>query len=434
MYNKNVIVKLIKKARELKKEKQLSARAIAKKMKVSKDSVNKWLKMKFEDENQIAKEYKEKRWFKKWVYRKYSKVIEDRVKAIYNEMVEEKKFFINEHTILNNYKELYQNDDKEKLPNIYYIQFLQKKNWLHKKHQKPFRNWLSKYMHYPENTINKLWYFLEWIDFVGPRYLQWDSTPYHFLSRRYIRPDKFWNVDIVWSQTTEETIKKLCSDREHWPVPQVLKIDNDSAFWMLKSWKTKNCIWSFTKRLLSLWVKPIYSVPREPRNNWNVEWQNSIFNQLFRQEILFDSPAHLRTEITRFNTEYQQYSDLVQTKKDDIEKLKIEEVYIDNICEKKWISKEKIISKEYYEGLKKADFLSKKVYILRKVCRVWEKWKSWEYWQIEVLWDKIEIERSHINSIVICELDVEFDILKVSIEIDWNLNTLKEKKFVVKNI
>ena len=61
MYNKNVIVKLIKKARELKKEKQLSARAIAKKMKVSKDSVNKWLKMKFEDENQIAKEYKEKR-------------------------------------------------------------------------------------------------------------------------------------------------------------------------------------------------------------------------------------------------------------------------------------------------------------------------------------------------------------------------------------
>jgi len=113
MYNKNVIVKLIKKARELKKEKQLSARAIAKKMKVSKDSVNKWLKMKFEDENQIAKEYKEKRWFKKWVYRKYSKVIEDRVKAIYNKMVEEKKFFINEHTILNNYKELYQNDDKE---------------------------------------------------------------------------------------------------------------------------------------------------------------------------------------------------------------------------------------------------------------------------------------------------------------------------------
>jgi transposase len=61
MYTKEILIKLIKKARKLKKETNMSARAIAKRMQVSKDSVNKWLKMSFTDDTKIKEEYRETR-------------------------------------------------------------------------------------------------------------------------------------------------------------------------------------------------------------------------------------------------------------------------------------------------------------------------------------------------------------------------------------
>jgi len=434
MYTKEILIKLIKKARKLKKETNMSARAIAKRMQVSKDSVNKWLKMSFTDDTKIKEEYRETRWFKKGALRKYTVIVRERIKIIYDKMIDEKKFFINEYTILANYLKLHGEDKENQLPNKYYVQFIQKVLWLHKKRKKPFRNWLSKYMNYPEITINKLGYIMEGIDFVGPRYLQGDSTPYHFLSRRYIRPDKFWQIDIITAQTTNQTIQKLASDRESRPIPQVLKIDNDSAFGMLKSWNAKDCIWSFTKWLLTLGIMPLYSVPREPWNNGNVEWQNSIFNQLFRQEILFDSPAHLRTEVTRFNTEYRQYSDLVPTKEEDIEKLHIIEQTILDYCTKNNLTKEQIISKEYYEKLTKKDFIATKIYVLRKVERIGEKKKEDEVWQIELLGNKIEVDKIYINSILLCEIDTKNDKLTISQEVDGVLNTVKSKKYIIKNI
>jgi len=434
MYTKEILIKLIKKSRKLYKENNMSWREIAKKLHVSKDSVYKRIKMEFTDEINIKIEYKEKRWFKSWKFRKYSQIVQDRIKDIYNKMIDEKKFFINEYTILENYIKLYAEDTINKKPNLYYIQYVQKKLKLHKKSKKPFRNWLSKYMQYPENTINKLGYIMELIDFIWPRFLAWDSTPYHFLSRRYIRPEKNWQIDIINSQTTEQTIQKLASDRELRPIPQVLKIDNDSAFGMLKSWKTKDCIWSFTKRLLYLGISPLYSVPREPWNNWNVEWQNSIFNQPFWQEILFDSPAHLKTEVVRFNTKYKQYSDLVSTSKEDMEKLQITQSTILDFCDKYNIDKEQLVSKKYYEKLDKKDFKTNKIYILRKVLRIWEKQAEDEIWQIEILWNNINLNKSYINSIVFCEIDIKEDILTISQEIEWVLNTIKSIHYKVKNI
>ena len=91
---------------------------------------------------------------------------------------------------------------------------------------------------------------------------------------------------------------------------------------------------------------------------------------------MFDSPAHLRTEVTRFNTEYRQYSDLVPTKEEDIEKLHIIEQTILDYCTKNNLTKKQIISKEYYEKLTKKDFIATKIYVLRKVERIGEKKKE----------------------------------------------------------
>lgn len=435
MYKKEIIIKMIKKVRKLRIEKKMTIREIAKKVWVSKNSVNKRINMKFETED-IKLGYKEKRWFKKWSYRKYDKVVWDRIEYIYNKMCDEKKFFINENTILDEYKNKYNNNNEQhKIPTKRYIQFIQKERKLHKKRKKHFRNWLSKYMNYPENTIKKLWYISEWIDFVWPRNIKWDSNNYSFLSRRYDRPNKYWKIDLIWWQTTIESLKLLVSDWGNGrPIPDVIKIDNDSAYWMLKSSKHKNCIWWFTKRLLYLGIIPLYSAPRSPRNNWSVEWQNSVFDKLFWQEIFFEDSAHLKTELTRFNTEYVQYSELIDTTKNDIEKANVSLETLEERIVKLGISKEKVLDFEKISDLKKEDFKCKKICVLRKVSRIWDKWLASETWVIELLWNEIKIDKNCINHIVFCEIDIKKEALRIWEEIDWKLVNKITKPFKIANI
>ena len=88
----------------------------------------------------------------------------------------------------------------------------------------------SKYMSYPERTLNKLGKIIRGIDFIGPKYLKGSSDRINFLSCKYIRPKKEGMVERVEGQTTDEVIRVLKKVWKTNPVPDVLKADNDSAF------------------------------------------------------------------------------------------------------------------------------------------------------------------------------------------------------------
>jgi hypothetical protein len=72
--------------------------------------------------------------------------------------------------------------------------------------------------------------------------------------------------------------------------------------------------------------------------------------------------------------------------------------------------------------------------VLRKVERIGEKKKEDEIWQIELLGNKIELDKVYINSILLCEIDTKNDKLTISQEVDGVLNTVKSKKYIIKNI
>jgi len=428
MYTAKQIVRLVKKARKLRKD-WLVIRDIASKIKADKNSVTKWVNMVFEDENNITPKQIENRGSKLWVLKKHSEDEVKRIILIYNQMVEEKKFFINKFTIKENYKQIYNEDIKEN-----YIHYIMQKHGLKRRQQKILIKWKSKYMNYPENTINKLWDIIEAIDFIWPRYIEWDPNPHNFLSRRYIRPDKQWKIDIIWSQTTLETITKLTEDWISNPLPHILKIDNDSAFGMLKTPNAIWCIWIFTKWLLYLWISPIYSVPRSPWNNGSVEWQNSVFNSLFWKEIFFENNEHLKIEITRFNTEYTEYSNLINTTKKDIEKLNIKYKYIEDILREKWISKDDITNIDFIKKIDKIQLSCNKIYILRKVERLWDKWWDSEKWEVDILWASFELDKKYINSIVLITINIKTNTIEIWYEQNWELNIILKKKFIIKNL
>lgn len=428
MYTAKLIVRLIKRARKLRRQ-WLTVRDIADKMKVDKNSVNKWINMPLTDENNIPLEQIEKRGSKPWALKKHSEEEVGRIINIYNQMIEEKRFFINKHTIKENYIHIHKEDIKEN-----YIHYIMQKHSLKKRQQKLLEKWKSKYMNYPENTISKLWDIIEGIDFVWPRYIEWDNSPHHFLSRRYLRPDKHGKIDIIGAQTTQETITRLMEDWETLPIPDVLKIDNDSAFGMLKAPNSARYIWAFTKWLLYLWISPLYSVPRSPWNNGNVEWQNSVFNSLFWKEIFFENAEHLQIEITRFNTEYTEYSTLINTSKEDKEKRKIQYKYIADILKDKWITKDDCMNLDFIKKIDKKDLSCHKIYILRKVEREWDKWWESEKWTINVLWIWLELSKQYINSIVLVTLDIQANTIEIWQEQNWELFTIIKKPYVIKNL
>ncbi len=96
---------------------------------------------------------------------------------------------------------------------------------------------------------------------------------------KYIRPQKQGIATRIEGQTTEETIKALKEIWKTHPIPEILKIDNDSAFGANLS--HEKYIGKLALFLLNLGVYPLYIAPRSPWNNGQVEGFNSVFSKKF---------------------------------------------------------------------------------------------------------------------------------------------------------
>ena len=96
---------------------------------------------------------------------------------------------------------------------------------------------------------------------------------------KYIRPEKRGIATRIEGQTTEETITALKEIWKTHPLPEILKIDNDSAFGA--NLPHERYIGKLAFFLLNLGVYPLYIAPRSPWNNGQVEGFNSVFSKKF---------------------------------------------------------------------------------------------------------------------------------------------------------
>lgn len=260
-------------------------------------------------------------------------------------------------------------------------------------------------MKYPEYTLTKLGKSMMSIDFIGPKYLKGSDDRINFLSCKYIRPQKQGLVTRIEGQTTEETIAAL---KEIWrthPIPEVLKIDNDSAFGA--NLPHVRHLGKLTFFLLNLGVYPLYIAPRSPWNNGQVEGFNSVFSKKFWNKLQFSDEQEIDVKIKDFNVAYEKYSQLVsnnpELKEKDIK-------YID-------------------------DFKADKIYFLRIVRRKNDKCSDKEYGFIDILKHEIKLPKDLINLFVFCVLNLKSKLLKINIEMDdGSLKEVKSIAFVIKNV
>jgi len=393
-----------KKAKEL-KEKGWKITKISSYLVAGRRHVSRWVNMTEEELTQ------DNRGWKKGNPRKYTKQQKEEIKNIRKKLEKEESFFIGAKVVHANYNKSHTTENVSKE----FVDRTLREYKMVKSPQKK-RKGKSKYMQYPKHTLNKLGKSVMSIDFIGPKHLKGSNKKINFLSCKYIRPKKEGIVKRIEGQTTDEVIKIL---KEIWrtnPIPDVLKVDNDSAFGA--NLRHKMNVGRLTLFLLNLGIKPLYVAPRSPWNNGHAEGFNSVFSKKFWNKIRFTDEGEIDIKIKDFNVAYEKYTNLINNNP-EIEK-------------PKFISDFKDVD---FENKEVKNFKETKIYFLRIVRRKGEKKSEEETGFINILNQEIEISKDLINLFVYCILDIKLKKLFVYTEgDDGKLSKIKTINFKIKNI
>ena len=366
--------------------------------------VNKWINLSDEELE------KDNRGWKKGKPRKYTQQQKGEIKKIRVQLEKEGSFFIGAPVILDNY-----NGQHEMKVSQRFVDRTLKEYKLVKTPQKK-RKGVSKYMKYPQHTLNKMGKCMMSVDFIGPKYLKGSDDRVNFLSCKYIRPRKEGIIKRVEGQTTDEAIRVLTEVWDDNPIPGVLRIDNDSAFGANLSREKQ--IGSFTLFLLNLGVKPLYIAQRSPWNNGGVEGHNSVFSKKFWNKLRFTDEEEIDVKIKSFNLEYEKYTNLVNNNP-PLENPKFTDDFNGVDLKNK----------------RGNTFREHKIYFLRIARRKGEKGDIKEYGFINVLKHEIKLPVDLINLFVYCVLDIKKKKLFCYTETkDGNLEEIKKINFKLKNV
>jgi len=403
--NKKLLIFKRKKAKEL-HEKGWSNRKIVRHLLASKNSVGKWVQM---DESEISSD---NRGWEKGKSRKYTPETKQQIIKIRKELDKEDSYFIGSKVVKKNYE----NQTGEKVSKSYVDRVLKAAGMV--KSQGKKRKGRSKYMKYPEYTLTKLGKSMMSIDFIGPKYLKGSDDRINFLSCKYIRPEKRGIATRIEGQTTEETITALKEIWKTHPLPEILKIDNDSAFGA--NLPHERYIGKLAFFLLNLGVYPLYIAPRSPWNNGQVEGFNSVFSKKFWNKLQFSDEQEIDVKIKDFNVAYEKYSQLISNNPE------IKEGDIKHMDDFKNVNLENKAVKHF-----RAD----KIYFLRIVRRKNDKGSDKEYGFIDILKHEITLPKDSINLFVFCVLDIRSKNLKINIELDdGSLKVIKSTEFIIKSV
>jgi transposase len=293
---KELLIPKRKKAKEL-HENGWSNRKIARHLLVSKDSVGKWVRM---DEREVLID---RRGWEKGLSRKYAPETKQQIIRIREDLEKEGSYFIGSEVVKKNYE----NQTGEEITKSYVDRVLKEAGLVRSPVKK--KKGRSKYMKYPEYTLTKLGKSMMSVDFIGPKYLKGSDNRINFLSCKYIRPEKLGIVKRIGGQTAEQTVKTLKGIWNTHPIPEILKIDNDSAFGA--NLPHGKYIGKLAFFLLNLGVYPLYIAPRSPWNNGQVEGFNSVFSKKFWNKLQFSDEQEIDVKIMDFNVAYEKYSRLI---------------------------------------------------------------------------------------------------------------------------
>lgn len=388
--NKLIVIAKRKAVKEL-KSKHFTKTQIQKKLAVTPHFVRKWWNVKDVEEDH--------RGWPKGQPRIYSQAEENRVVDIRQKLLAEDAIFFGPDAILQGHIEKFPKLD---LPSRSFVIRTLKEHGLSKSYRKRVKGG-SVYQHYPAQSILNLGQVVQEADFTGRKTLKGYPNPLHFWARVYLKPFKLPQVTRVVSPSGQVAASELISDWQQYPLPDVLKLDNDTAYYASgrysKQWISRFICW-----LLNLGISPVFSAFNKPWNNGSVEGINSVFVKKIWVERHHETLTKLDQTITRFNCEYasrisKEYeSGLPVDYKVDLKKVKLE-----------------------------SDLVRPTIYFTRQVKSICEQAC------INVLKVLIKLPESYLKQFVLAKLDVYQEQLTIYYETEYGrLRTIKSLKFPIK--
>lgn len=243
------------------------------------------------------------RGWKKGKNRSYSLRDEQRILKIHQELDADRlQYFSGASAILQRYQKLY---PRAKSVSLRFIGRTLAKHGLSAK-PKVRRKGVSRYLHYPEATINSLGKSLLEIDFIGKKFITGRTEPVNFIAFSLRFPRKLKHFQRIESETADEAIKHCKSYFKRFEKPQVVKLDNGFAFAGSGPWP--RVLNSMVLFLLREKIIPVFTAPRKPWNQASVEGANSIFSRKLWNRFEFKNLNDIDHRLGHFNNSYERYT------------------------------------------------------------------------------------------------------------------------------
>lgn len=389
--NKNIVILKRRKVKELKLH--LNKTQIAKRLAVTPAFVRRW----WDKEDTLVDE----RGWKKGRLRRRTDKEKERIIKIRKRLVDERSLFYGHDEVLREYHRLF---PCSCLPPRSFVAEVIKRNCKVERRKKRVPGG-SKYLHYPEATIKTLGKTIQEIDFAGGRTLKGEKKIIHLFFRVYTQPFKLPLVSRINSPSGQEALNILVEDWKKYSLPDILKMDNDTAFMATgryhELWLSK-----FICTILNLGITPCFTAYNKPWNNGCVEGANSVFVRKILKKTYIKNASHLEEEMDKFNQAY--------------------------FRRLKGISKDKTLSETFAPPLVKQTTLGKDlkkptIYFIRQVLE--------EDGQpaISVFKVPTKLDKQYLKQFVLVKLDVYDKKLTVFYEITpGKLTTVKSMNFLVR--
>ena len=165
----------------------------------------------------------------------------------------------------------------------------------------------SAYLCYPEYTIySGLGGRVLEADFVGRKYIQGRTAPINFIGFSFKKEPRIRYYERIDSETSKYFIEKADRFFSKYEKPDFIKVDNALA--MIGSASGKRNISSTILFLLNHHVVPIFAVPRKPFSQASIEGNNSVFSRFYWNKHEFSSLEDIDQKLEWFNQSSLKYT------------------------------------------------------------------------------------------------------------------------------
>lgn len=248
--------------------------------------------------------YAEGRGWVKGTLRKYTPLVRERVIALKQARIDKKKYFLGSPHIQMDYVKRYPKEDR---PSLWFIDESVRRAGLqtHAPKKRTKGQDIVQRHRFPIKTIVGLGRIQQACDFIGKKYIVGSREPISVFSTSYYQWFELYQIYRVLAETVEEAVEPLARFWIDHPIPQVMRIDNATAF--RGAIRHVAVIGRFLKFLLNSNVMPLFAAPYRSYTNPHIEGHNRTFTEKLWAKHTFTSLSAIDAECARFNAESEEF-------------------------------------------------------------------------------------------------------------------------------